>query len=407
MDIYASILLCGLAVLSLLLLLAEGLLRKPRALFIATACIVLAFALRAACMPHITSDYEHFLSQWVRLFRENGGFAAVKDYWGNYNYIYIYFLALFSYSSIPDLYLIKLLSIFFDIMLAWGVLRLARHFRLSIPRRLVAFLGTLLLPTVILNGAYWGQCDSIYVSLAVWSLYFALRKRGIPSMVFMALSLAFKMQAVFFMPMYFIFLFTRRIKWWHLPVFPITYILTLLPAVALGKPFLKALKLYFSQTGSIGTGLNYNSPSVFALIKTQNTELFTALGIAAAFLFILLIYFWLWRKRSSISDTALIVTALLLVLAIPFLLPRMHDRYFFGADVMSFAAAVLLIRLAPVTALCSFASLLGYHAYLKMRFLLLMSWGAAALIVALLWLLIELADQLNQAALKPRRRASG
>ena len=42
-----------------------------------------------------------------------------------------------------------------------------------------------------------------------------------------------------------------------------------------------------------------------------------------------------------------------------------------------------------------------------MRFLLLMSWGAAALIVALLWLLIELADQLNQAAPKPRRRASG
>ena len=402
MSVLPSLCLCVLAVLCLFLLRGEGLLKKPSTLFLSAAILALAFCLRAAAMPHVTLDYEDFLSKWVAYFRENGGFSAIPGYRGNYNIPYLYFLALFSYSSIPDLYLIKLLSIVFDVVLAWGVLRLAGHFQISHTRKLVAFLGTLLLPTVILNGAYWGQCDSIYVALAVWALYFVLERRGVLSMVFLALSFSFKLQAVFFIPAYLVFLFTGRLKWRHVPVFPLTYVLVILPAVLLGKPFLETLTLYLGQTDSVGTGLNYNSPSVFALIQSDQTAIFTPLGIAAAFLFLFVVYVWIWRRRACASDTILLIVSLLFVLGIPFFLPRMHDRYFFGADVLSFAAAVALLRLIPVPVLCSFASLLGYHAYLRGAYLLPMSCGGAALVVALLWLVFELADRLHA---PPRRRS--
>ena len=57
----------------------------------------------------------------------------------------------------------------------------------------------------------------------------------------------------------------------------------------------------------------------------------------------------------------------------------MHDRYFYAADILSLAFAVAAPAYFFLPLLCEFASLLGYHAYLKMRYLLLMHWGAAAL----------------------------
>ena len=402
MGIFPCAVLCALAVLSLLLLRAEGLLNKPTPLFVAAAGIVLAFGLRAASMNHLTADYTQFLAVWVQHFRDHGGFAGIASYRGNYNIPYLYFLALFSCSKVSDLYLIKLLSILFDVVLAWGCLRLVGHFRRGEGVRLAAFLGALLLPTVLLNGAYWGQCDGIYVAFAVWALYFALRKKGVLSMVFMALSFAFKLQAVFFLPVYLLFLIGGRIKFWHLFVFPVTYLVIVLPAVLLGKPLWETVTLYFNQAGSIGSGLNYNSPSVFALIRTSDPELFSRLGILAAFAFIFCVYAAFLGKRREASDEALLTAALVLVVAIPFLLPHMHDRYFYGADVLSFAAALVLPRLAPVPVLCSFASLLGYHAYLRGRYLLPMGWGAVALIVAILWILLEMAVQLSASGRRAR-----
>ena len=69
---------------------------------------------------------------------------------------------------------------------------------------------------------------------------------------------------------------------------------------------------------------------------------------------------------------------------IPFLLPHMHDRYFFAADVLTVVVAYAYVKYSAAAPLTQFASLLGYHAYLKMRYLLLMDHGARALIVVLM-----------------------
>ena len=61
----------------------------------------------------------------------------------------------------------------------------------------------------------------------------------------------------------------------------------------------------------------------------------------------------------------------------------MHDRYFFVADVLSLAFAVVFPKLFVVPLLVQFGSLLGYHAYLKLQYLLPMRHGATALMLAL------------------------
>src|SRR5699024_2263612 len=108
---------------------------------------------------------------WAATFRDSGGFAAVKLPIGNYNAPYLYFLAAISYLPIPDLYLIKLFSILFDGILAWGGFRLVRHFTPGDKNRpLLCFCLLLLLPTVVANGAFWGQCDALYGALVLHAL---------------------------------------------------------------------------------------------------------------------------------------------------------------------------------------------------------------------------------------------
>ena len=369
------------------LLYRAGAMRTRVQLIAGALLLSAAFVLRYLALPHETADYRDFLTRWVQWFRDNGGFRALKSSIGNYNIPYLYFLAAFSYLPVRDLFLIKLLSIFFDVLLAWSVCRIVSLFRESPALRLLSFLLVLLLPTVFLNGAYWGQCDSIYVALALLGYSCALRDRPVLSMVCIALSFSFKLQAVFLMPIYAVFLFHGKIRWKHLPVFPATYVLTVLPAVLAGRPFAETVTLYFDQLDSVGTGLNYNSPSIFSFLDfhlhSADPELLTRLGILAAFFFMAVILLLCLIRRRSLNAKALILAAAVLALGIPFLLPRMHERYFFGADLLTLTACFLLPEAIPAALLTEFASFLGYYAYLKGRYLLLMRWGAVCLIAAL------------------------
>ena len=385
MDVRVTLLIAMEAVFALLLLYRSGCIRTAAQWSSAAALLLTAFVPRLLALNYQTLDYQDFLAPWVEFYRQNGGFRALYRPVGNYNVPYLYFLALFSYSKIRDLYLIKLLSIFFDVLLAWGGMRLVSRLTESPLRRIGCFFTLLLLPTVYLNGAVWGQCDSIYVALAVLALAKALEDRPIRAMILLALSFGFKLQAVFVMPIFAVLLFTGKIRWKHLPVFPLVYVLLILPAVIAGRPFLGTLLIYFRESGTVGTALNYNSSSVYALFRQfSDPEAAARLGILAAFAFLLLLLALCFVFRRRMNDRLILVAALLMAVGIPFFLPHMHDRYFFAADALSLILAFGLPLLSPVAALAQFASLLGYYAYLVKRFLLLMDHGARALILVLL-----------------------
>ena len=267
MDARVSILLLIEALFALFLLYRAGLLKSGALWSVAVTLLLAAFVPRLLALRYETLDYQNFLSRWVAFYRENGGFRALNQSVGNYNIPYLYFLALFSYSSIPDLYLIKLLSIAFDVLLAWGVMRLVSLMSDSPLRRMGSFFAVLFLPTVFLNGAFWGQCDGVYVALAVLALADALEDKPVRAMILLALSFGFKLQAVFIMPVFAALFFSGKIRWKHLPVFPLTYLVLVLPAVIAGRPLIETITLYTSQTGSIGSGLNYNSSSIYAFFR--------------------------------------------------------------------------------------------------------------------------------------------
>ena len=371
------LLLLAAAALALALAGRAGRLPRP-AVLAALLPVGLAIFLRALALDYQSQDYQIFLSQWAQAFRDNGGFAAVALPIGNYNAPYLYFLAAISYLPVPDLYLIKLFSIFFDVVLAWGGLRLVRHFTGGGWRSVGCFCALLLLPTVVLNGACWGQCDALYAALCLHALACGLEKRGAASAVLMGLAFSFKLQTVFLLPLWAGLWLTGRVRFRHLLGFPAAYAATCVPALLLGKPLGDILGVYAGQTTEGAGALNYNSPSLFGLFPygAQLEEGFWApVGIGLAFTLVLAVLLALLIFRRRASDQALLAAGAVLAIGIPFLLPYMHDRYLYLADALTLAWAFALPRRAPVPVLVQLASLSAYLTYFRQKFTLLLSLG--------------------------------
>lgn len=396
------------------LLYAAGVLKNLRTWLIACVLTAAAFVLRGTLLSYETLDYQDFLTVWVSWFRASGGLRALALPVGNYNVPYLTLLALFSDVGMRDLYWIKLISIFFDVLLAFGAMQLVGRYTERSWRKLLAFFAVLFWPTVVLNGSLWGQCDSIYSALLVLGLWLILDDRPWLGVAAMGAAFAFKLQAVFLLPMLLLFWIARKIKWYHLAAFPAVNVLLVLPAVLAGRGLWDALTVGLQQTDSIGLGLNYNSPSIFALFQNiVNTEAASRVGILTAALILAMLAMVVWSFRDILNDRVLLLCAVIMSIAVPFFLPHMHDRYFFCADIMSLVLACTELWLTPIAIGCEYASLLGYHAYLKMRYLHTMDYGALALILALGWLIWLLVQELYfcrktaekaQAPLQPHRK---
>ena len=388
MDYRATILLYLELLLALAILWRAGLFKTREQRTVVLIMLPLAFVLRYCCLTYETLDYQDWIKNWIQSLRDAGPWHGLgQEIWScNYNVPYLYFLAVFAKSEIYDLLLVKLLSILFDVLMAWVVMKLVGLFSQSPARRLTAFLGVLWLPTVYLNGALWGQCDVIYAFFAVLSVYLALSDRPGWSVAAIAVSVSFKLQGIFLLPFWMVLLIAKRVKFWQLFLFPLTYVATILPAVFAGRNFLELLTLYFRNTGSIGDGLNYNSSSVYALLNFDAlpAQAGERIGIVLAFFLCISVFVGMLMRKDDIDNRVLLGVAVLFALGIPFLLPHMHDRYFFIADMLTFALAVVSPKTALAPLCASFGSLLGYHAYLKMRYLMPMRYGAIAMLAALL-----------------------
>ena len=72
----------------------------------------------------------------------------------------------------------------------------------------LAYCAVLLSPIVFLNSAAWAQCDAIYSDFALLAILHLERKQYTRAMCFLGVSFAFKLQAVFVLPIFLFVYFT-------------------------------------------------------------------------------------------------------------------------------------------------------------------------------------------------------
>lgn len=369
-------------------------LEKPKTgtLVFTSAFAALAMLARVSMLDFVTADYTSFLSPWVEMFRE-GGFGTLAQNVGDYNLLYQYFLLLVSKSSLHDLYLIKLLTVLFDFLLALAMMRAAGRFA-GEKAALPVFLTVMALPTALLDGACWAQCDSVYVFFIIMSLYFLATDRPMRSAVFLAVAFAFKLQTIFFFPVVLLGLLHKRYRLRDALAFFAAYVVTMLPALIAGRPFLDALSVYANQSmGQYYDRLSYNAPNLylfFPMLELASSQEFTWMryvdGIdgkglngflhpdlmpdlqhaalyACVILVLLVVVYWLLHRREITPDMTL-EFALFFAIFLPFVMPKIHERYFYLADMLSILYAARHPRRRFLPLLVAGASLMCYVPYL-------------------------------------------
>ena len=173
----------------------------------------------------------------------------------------------------------------------------------------------------------------------------------------------------------------------------------------MGKPLGDILGVYFTQMGEYPR-LTLNAPSVFQLLPygTEETGPAATLGIVAAAALVLVMLAVGLRLRDRMDAAVTMTVAVLLVIGIPFLLPHMHERYFFLADMFTLCWACAQPRRVPVAVLTCGASLASYFVYLRGRFHIPLQIGGnkygmlvemSAMLLALLWTVCVFVRQLR------------
>lgn len=369
-------------------------LERPRmgTLAFVGAFAALAMLARINMLDFVTADYNSFLKGWLEIFRE-GGFAMLAQNVGDYNLIYQYILLLITKIPLHDLYLIKLVTVAFDYALALVMMRAAGHF--GGERAKLPVLGLMLIyPTVLVDGACWGQCDSVYVFFIVLSLYLLATDRPMRSAAALAVAFAFKLQTIFFFPVVLLGLLHKKYRLRDALVFLAAYVVTMIPALLAGKPFMEALMVYANQSmGQYYDRLTYGAPNLYMLFPMMdfstgqpfkwmryipgldalgvnpylNPDIYPDLQHAALYacviLVLLVVIYWLahWRE---ITPEMMLDFAFFCAIFLPFVMPKMHERYFFLADVLAVLYAVRHERRRYMPLLVAGASLTSYASYL-------------------------------------------
>jgi Gpi18-like mannosyltransferase len=179
-------------------------------------------------------------------------------------------------------------------------------------------------------------------------------------------------------------LLRRDLKWRYGFLVPLPLIAALIPAWMAGRPAVDLLRIYVNQSSQY-EAITMNAPSVYAWLP-QTKQVFNLLyvpgviaGAVAAFFVVVLIY----EGRRRLTRALLLQLALLSVIVIPFFLPKMHERYFFPADLISFVVAIYRPRLFFLAALVNAVSLLAYEPFLFQSVPVPLAFLALALLVVI------------------------
>lgn len=344
-----------------------------------TMIVLVALAARIPFFAYKSGDYVDFVHGWYNFIQQHGGFRAQRYVFANYNVPYLYLLTAATYLPVSPLIAVKIISVVFDGILAWFVYRILRFRYPSGWRPVAGATVVVLLPTIVLNSSMWGQSDSTYSAFAVGGVYWLLRRKHWLACAFFGLALAFKLQIVFLFPALLVLVLRKRLPWRPLAAIPGVYLLLDVPAFLLGANPHDLLLVYVRQTMT-NDQFTMSTPNVYQYLEVAGSGTTWSLEVLAAVLVVLALIVVIVVRRVTLTDSHVTLVATVSVLLVPFLLPKMHERYFYLADVLTVVTALWLPqKLWHVPVLTQFASLFSYLPFLLLPYRLRDMTGNAAI----------------------------
>lgn len=341
------------------------------------AAVLLGGYARFQLRHFASGDFERFLYGWYAGIAHLGGLGALSQQIGNYNIPYQLCIALLTYLPLPSLYAYKLLSIFFDALLAAAAGLLAFRIGPQRPERrlwsgVIAASVVWCSPLVVLNSAAWAQCDSIYTFFAVAALaVLILTEKPLPALVLLGVAFAFKLQAIFLLPFFLIVWFAqRRFSILNFAAIPGMMLLLSVPGLLAGRGWTEVFGLYGRQAAqNPELGANYPSPWVLFgnFIEEQQHwgYDYQAVAMIACLLALGIACCMLAKTPGWHSPTGLLYTAFISVYTCVLLLPAMHERYGYLYEILAILVMVLWPKTGKYCAALVCISLVTYGGFLQ------------------------------------------
>jgi len=299
--------------------------------------LLFAIVARAVCWMRRPPDMGIFLEPWFAHIVHYGPIGAFAHPFSNYEPAYLYLLALGSlaHNALAAMTIIKFISVCGTIFLTFGLATLLKA--VGADQRGGLILPVL--PSVVFNDALFAQCDAFWAGASTFALAAIIRGSTLRAMVWCGLAIGFKAQAAFIAPVMIGAMLGRRAPWWHWLVPLLVFVATLVPAWLAGWPALKLLTVYFEQASWDQIPGRLGNPwmigTIFAEQSAQDwfflgyaSAAIAAIGVAAS------------AMRNAGNARMLILLAAISGTALPFLLPKMLERYYFLGDVMTLALAL-------------------------------------------------------------------
>jgi Gpi18-like mannosyltransferase len=326
------------------------------------AILTLALFERAVCWNQRPPDMPIFLEPWFAHIVHYGPVQAFAHPFSNYEPAYLYLLAIGSlaHGFLAPMTIIKILSVAGTLFLTIALADLLKA--AGIDRR--GALLVLILPSVTVNDALLAQCDALWAGSGIFALAAMIRGRTLRAMVWCGVAIAFKAQAAFMAPVIVGAMIGRRAPLWQWAVPALVFLATLVPPWLLGWPAMKLLTVYLHQASIDQLAGRLANPWMLGTMFDEDVaRQWFGLGYIAAGAASLTVA--ALAARNARDPRILILLGALAGTALPFLLPKMLERYYFLGDVMTLALALTMRhRLASIAVTAvQLASILTHLTY--------------------------------------------
>lgn len=304
-----------------------------------------SLAIRIMQLRYISGDMKSCLFKWFNYMKINGGLHALKSSIGDYNVLYETVLALLTYISGSELFLIKAVSIFFDYLLAGAVGYLVFILTNNRKKAYLASFVCIMHPVVYFNSAIWGQCDSIYVFFIIVSIIFLIKNKYLYSFIYLGIAFSFKLQAVFILPFYlFYYIYKKDFSCLYFFLIPIVTFLSSIIAMIYGRGVFEFIRIYFKQVKEYPF-FNVSYPGFWNYFvdssKFYDMKYIYMASVFAVIMCALISVINFWFNRTQFDNIMLLKHAFITTYSLIYFLPCMHERYSYLVIVLALIIAVV------------------------------------------------------------------
>ncbi len=324
--------------------------KKNRFIFILALILIggAGLAVRIPGLGHLSGDMIDCYLPWYDSVPAGQGISVLQNYDGDYGLPYATVLWLLHYLPGEALIKIKLVSVVFEYLTALAAGLLASYFFEGVKKQIAFVAGfgiTILYPALVMNGAYWGQCDGIYVGFVLLMILALFKDKPALAFVFLGFAVTSKLQTIFIIPFLILYWYRRRnFSLLYMLIVPVVVEILYIPGMLAGYSPLSPITMYMAQTTEYPQ-MYMHYPNLWCYFwSLADYEMFhvpvigwVAMGLALMFSFLML-------KGRDLNDKTWISVALWSSLFPVYFLPAMHERYSMIAELVAVVYAIIHIK---------------------------------------------------------------